>query len=499
MRETIRRHRSAHRPAAVAATVGVAAAMGAILLSGPWDAGQREAERARAAVVADAPTGSRDTGTAGDRSGGSRPGEEPPVAAPSAGPVLEPLGPRVIDFFPGAEPTPADRDRGIAGNPAPVDPASVLDPLLDDPALGPDPAASVIDLADGRPLYTRNGDRSMAPASTVKAATAAAALHTLGPDHRLTTRVVLDPDRERVILVGGGDTGLGHRELGRLAARTAEALRERGIDAVGVGWDAGPGKAPSHHPIGVNHNIAPFTPLMVNGGRLDDSTTGPAPRSADPAADAAGAFVRLLKGEGVEVRGSSAAPRPVPGKAEEVAVHRSAPLAVLVEEMLTDSDNDMAESLARAVGEARGHGAGLAGATRGVTEALTDIGLPMDGVRVADGSGLDRSGRMTTDALVGLLGLAADPGRPELRTVLTGLPVAGFTGTLDSRYPDVGAGVVRAKTGTLTGVNALAGTVVDTEGRVLAFAFLTEGTVSATAAQDALDRAAAALSRCGCG
>ncbi|MBB0232722.1 D-alanyl-D-alanine carboxypeptidase, partial [Streptomyces calidiresistens] len=134
-----------------------------------------------------------------------------------------------------------------------------------------------------------------------------------------------------------------------------------------------------------------------------------------------------------------------------------------------------------------------------VTEALADLGLPMDGVRVVDGSGLDRSGRMTTDSLVGLLALAADPARPELRPVLTGLPVAGFTGTLDSRYPDVGAGVVRAKTGTLTGVNALAGTVVDSDGRVLAFAFLTEGTASATAAQNALDRAAAALSRCGCG
>ncbi|WP_182660922.1 D-alanyl-D-alanine carboxypeptidase, partial [Streptomyces calidiresistens] len=364
MRETIRRHRSAHRPAAVAAAVGVAAALGAIVLSGPWDAGQREAERVRAVAAAGTPTGSRDTGTTGDRSGGSGPGEEP-VAAPSAGPVLDPLGPRVIDFLPGTEPTPADRDRGVAGNPAPIDPASVLDPLLDDPALGTAPAATVIDLADGRPLYARNGDRSMAPASTVKAATAAAALHTLGPDHRLTTRVVLDPDRERVILVGGGDTGLTHRELGRLAARTAEALGTRGIGAVGVGWDPGPGGAPSHHSIGVNHNIAPFTPLMVNGGRLDDSTTGPAPRSADPAADAAGAFVRLLKEEGVEVRGSSAAPRAVPGKAEELAVHRSAPLSVLIEEMLTESDNDMAEALARAVGEARGHGDGRGGAARG--------------------------------------------------------------------------------------------------------------------------------------
>ena len=58
--------------------------------------------------------------------------------------------------------------------------------------------------------------------------------------------------------------------------------------------------------------------------------------------------------------------------------------------------------------------------------------------------------------------------------------MAGFTGTLRARYPSdaTGTGIVRAKTGTLTGVNTLAGTVVDADGRLLAFAFLATETDS---------------------
>ncbi len=99
----------------------------------------------------------------------------------------------------------------------------------------------------------------------------------------------------------------------------------------------------------------------------------------------------------------------------------------------------------------------------------------MCGAAFKDGSGLNRDDRLTADLLTALLAKAADPAHPELRPVLTGLPVGGFTGTLPSRYADGAAGVVRAKTGTLTGVNTLAGTVVDQDGRLLAFAFLAIG------------------------
>ena len=78
---------------------------------------------------------------------------------------------------------------------------------------------------------------------------------------------------------------------------------------------------------------------------------------------------------------------------------------------------------------------------------------------------------------------------PRLRPLASYLPVAGGDGTLYERYGDSAAkGYVRAKTGTLTGVSALAGTAQGNSGRVYAFAFLVnDGDIlAARKAQDAL-------------
>lgn len=169
--------------------------------------------------------------------------------------------------------------------------------------------------------------------------------------------------------------------------------------------------------------------------------------------------------------------------------------------MLTNSDNDIAEAMARQVAVATGRKASFGGGAAAIDAQLRKLGLPLAGAHFTDGSGLNRDDRLTADLLTALLVKAGDPARPELRPVLTGLPVAGFTGTLTDRYSgdSAGPGVVRAKTGTLTGVNTLAGTVVDADGRLLAFAFLASGTSDPMAAQSALDGAASALAGCGCG
>ncbi|WP_181790029.1 D-alanyl-D-alanine carboxypeptidase/D-alanyl-D-alanine endopeptidase, partial [Streptomyces phytophilus] len=213
------------------------------------------------------------------------------------------------------------------------------------------------------------------------------------------------------------------------------------------------------------------------------------------------------------IRGSSAGSRPkaarVPEKADELAATYSAPLADLTERMLTYSDNDLGEALARQTAIAVGRDASFEGAGRAVAGQLKKLGLPVRGARFADGSGISRGNKVSADLLARLLVTAADQDRPELRSLLTGLPVAGFNGTLRDRYGDGGdaedvggtsaaRGVVRAKTGTLTGVNSLAGTVVDADGRLLAFAFFTMDATDRTGAGDALDRMAAAVAGCGC-
>ena len=87
--------------------------------------------------------------------------------------------------------------------------------------------------------------------------------------------------------------------------------------------------------------------------------------------------------------------------------------------------------------------------------------------------------------------------------MFSGLPVAGWSGTLHTRFtaPAVSQsarGVVRAKTGSLSGVNTLAGVLLTKDGRLLAFAIMAVGAGNAYAARGALDRVAARLVSCGC-
>ncbi|MCZ9343901.1 D-alanyl-D-alanine carboxypeptidase, partial [Streptomyces sp. TRM76130] len=77
----------------------------------------------------------------------------------------------------------------------------------------------------------------------------------------------------------------------------------------------------------------------------DGSTSGPAPRESDPAAAAARTFADLLEQRGVEV--SPPGPSKATGRADTLATVSSPPLSALVERMLTNSDNDLAEALAR--------------------------------------------------------------------------------------------------------------------------------------------------------
>ncbi|WP_435297229.1 D-alanyl-D-alanine carboxypeptidase/D-alanyl-D-alanine endopeptidase [Streptomyces sp. YPW6] len=452
------------------AALGLVVAAGAVLAAGPWDNGQRKAERALAA--------------AGDRTGGAhhgRPTPDGPRPAPSAPAVLPALGTTTRD--------------------APRDPAALRDtlaPLIGAPELGDEVAASVVDTATGEQLYGRGATTPMTPASTIKIATATAALSVLGPDHRIATTAVLSPDSRTLTLVGGGDPTLSRAALRAMAADTAGALREEDRDSVRLRYDVSRYAGPVLHPIGPNENLAPVTALMVDEGRADDTDRGPAPRTDDPAGDAARTFAAALRKAGVEVTGAPGEARAA-DEARTVATHRSAPLSALVERTLTNSDNDLAEALARQTAIAKGESASFAGARRAVTNELKKLELPVAGARFADGSGLDREDRVTPALLTALLARVADPDRPGLRPVLTGLPVAGFSGTLGGRYaPDAdGTGLIRAKTGTLRGVNSLAGTVVDRRGRLLAFAFLASGSRHAAEAEPALDALATALAGTG--
>jgi D-alanyl-D-alanine carboxypeptidase/D-alanyl-D-alanine-endopeptidase (penicillin-binding protein 4) len=469
---------------AVSAGVGLVVALVAVAASGPWESGQRTAERAIAA--------SRDLSS--QASGRHRAAKVPEAAT-------APLASDVLTAATSSSGVPLPTRAGLAGT---------LAPLLDADGLGPVRTAVVLDAATGRTVYGYGAAKAGTPASTTKIATAVAALSLLGPDHTFTTSVVADRNADRITLVGGGDPTLTARaeagggydaaSLRKLADDTARGLLTKGETKVRLTYDTSLYSGPSVHPIGHNDNLAPVTALMADEGRADGSTyKGPASRSWDPAQSAANSFAALLEDRGIKVTGTPSAGKASGGELAEV---QSVPLSDLVERMLTNSDNDIAEALARQAAIASGRPASFAGGAQAIAAALKHLGVDLTGARFTDGSGLNHSDALSAQQLAGLLVLAGSSHHPELRSVLTGLPVAAFSGSLTNRFSSgvrrVGAGFVRAKTGTLTGVNALAGTVVDADGRLLTFAFLTSGTTDPTAAVSSLDRLAAAVANCGC-
>jgi D-alanyl-D-alanine carboxypeptidase/D-alanyl-D-alanine-endopeptidase (penicillin-binding protein 4) len=175
----------------------------------------------------------------------------------------------------------------------------------------------------------------------------------------------------------------------------------------------------------------------------------------------------LLRAHGVEVVGASRSGE-APGDAAEVASLPSIPVSEIVAEMLRDSDNETAEAALKEVGHAEaGEGSWSAGA-RAATDLLAGAEVPLDGVSIVDGSGLSIENRLTCTALVDVLT------RPETGPVVRdGLAVAGETGTLAERWNGTAAeGRLRAKTGTLRNVTALAGEIDVRDGDTVTFAYV---------------------------
>jgi D-alanyl-D-alanine carboxypeptidase/D-alanyl-D-alanine-endopeptidase (penicillin-binding protein 4) len=388
-------------------------------------------------------------------------------------------------------------------------------------SLGSHVGLAVRDVATGKLLYGKSADTTYAPASTTKIVTVAAALQAFGPQHRFSTTVVQGTQPGTIVLVGGGDPLLAtkdawsHRNeasadrrfpvpamIDDLAAETAKQLKAGGLTEVELRVDDTlfeEAVSPEWESTYISSGVAArVMALWVNEGRLDWPANQP--RATDPALSAAAAFVSALEDRGIQVGGDPQRST-APANAKPIAAVSSPTLADISEHVLMSSDNDGAEVLAHQVAVARKQPATFAGASAAISEVLKPLGVSASELVLHDGSGLARSNRMSPQVLTQVLALAASSDHPRLRPVLTGLPVAAFSGTLDDRFDSdsasPGAGVVRAKTGTLSGISTLAGVVTTKDGDLLAFAVMADQRDGF--AEPALDRVAAKLATCGCG
>lgn len=375
--------------------------------------------------------------------------------------------------------------------------------------------------------------------------------------------VALVAGGDNLLSAGAGDPGavVGQAGLGDLARATAQALGTRSTP-VRVVLDDSFGRGPALAPGWERADVAlGLTGPVAMLGLATDRAVPYRPATSDPALLATATFAQALSAAGVTVQGRPTRLRTAaPAGAIELAAVHSAPVADVLALSLDDSDNDLTESVSRWACARAGAPTTFAGCAGWITARMADAGLAVAAVTLSDTSGLSGGTRVPASVVAAAVALGAAPdgpptavwppastatggstasatdapapgaeagaeageqraaeasppppagdgvdrGRAQLAQVLAQLPVAGLTGTLADRFhappARAGVGVVRAKTGTLTGVGSLAGTVVDAQGRLLVFALLADRVPpgGTTAARLTLDRLAATLAACGC-
>jgi D-alanyl-D-alanine carboxypeptidase/D-alanyl-D-alanine-endopeptidase (penicillin-binding protein 4) len=352
-------------------------------------------------------------------------------------------------------------------------------------------SGTVIDAASNAYIWGKNSNSYRLPASTNKLVTATNALTVFGPDKRWTTQVRAGSRAEHVILVGAGDPSLSSTSLEAMARTTAAALLAQKITAAKVYVDDDVFPTPTLA-YGWKASYVPDSIAPVRGLVRDQRNT------TDTSADAGAYFRDRLKAHGVTGAVYSGRANAASG-ARVIASSTGSSLASIVQSMLLNSDNEVAEALHKLVGRQLGFGATWAGARTAQAQELAAQNLRSG--NLYDGSGLSRADRITTAQQVQILDRAVHPGtQATLWPLKGGLPTAGRTGTLASRFTTAASkcavGRVFAKTGTLSDVVSLAGWTTGADGRVKVFAFLVNGKTSSKTLMQNVDMLAATVTGC---
>lgn len=362
--------------------------------------------------------------------------------------------------------------------------------------IGTDYSVAVAD-ADGTVVAGRSEDQAREPASTLKTLTSLAAATALDMGSTLDTRtylsqpkgstatVTLKGDGDMLLSSGDSDTSHvnGRAGLGTLAKETAQALKQRGLTTVRLVYDdslfgsvRSPSSIATNNPDGLYYT--PVSSMAVDGGRQWPSGQKPSDPddfeaypvlSTTTAADAAATFAARLREQGITVTGSPTSGT-VPDGLSSIASVSSATLGEVMAFMLRHSDNTLAEEFGRLTALKLGTGNSPQGATTAVKQRLTALGVTTKGLSMADCSGLSPGSRVTVRTLASVQ--ATILRTPAASAAGEGLSAAGLVGTAKSRFDSSVAGLIHAKTGSLSGVTSMTGTVLRSGGGILVFAVI---------------------------
>ncbi|GAA3337157.1 D-alanyl-D-alanine carboxypeptidase/D-alanyl-D-alanine-endopeptidase [Curtobacterium pusillum] len=367
----------------------------------------------------------------------------------------------------------------------------------------------VMNAKTGEVLFSRNGDKAAQTGSVMKTLTTATALAVLGGDHRIPTTVTKESGGA-IALVGHGDATLsaggatvypGAPTLGQLAQQVKAKLGNTPVTTIVTddtywndadAWD--PTWPVSERTIGYQPNV---TALMVDGDRANPGAAT-SPRSTDPVGRAGSLFRTALANAGVAGAANAQIVKRATTSTDTIASVSSQPVSTLIGQMIPNSDNTLAEMLARVSSKESGSNGSAASLTSVYEAALRSYGVDPSGIVIKDGSGESASNAVSPNFVAHLMVQVA-AGAKGLGTLANALPVSGQSGTLASRFTGANAvarGKVHAKTGWIDSANTLGGYIDAADGSRLTFAFYAIGS-SRAAALPALDAVTAATYSCG--
>lgn len=412
----------------------------------------------------------------------------------------------------------------VASTQAPVPTKAGLTAVLEEDAeakaLGNRVGVVVRDALTGETLYSHDGDRPITPASTAKLLTAAAVAQTADLSRVMTTKVVAGDRPGELVLVASGDTMLARGEgdptsvegragLADLARQVAASVEASGEGSYSLRLDMTYAHGERYPPTWAMADVA----AGYTQGVTMIGLAGQRPKPFDaspkfPEREVLKALGKELKAAGVEVEVDTSKKEwqtPAPQDAEVLGAVDSAPLGDVLALALDQSDNALTENVARQVAAAHGAGTSTAEVTDWVQQTLADAGIDLTGVTLKDSSGLSSGQKVPARVISDVMQLGITGSAQKMTSILAELPVAGLTGTLHDRFDTdesrSAAGLARAKTGTLTGTSALAGTTTTADGRLLTYVLLADRVPSTTGtlgARAVLDRMVADLTECGC-
>jgi serine-type D-Ala-D-Ala carboxypeptidase/endopeptidase (penicillin-binding protein 4) len=377
---------------------------------------------------------------------------------------------------------------------------------------------TVVKADTGEVLFDRNGSTPARTGSVMKVVTAAAALATVGPAFQITTNVVDGSTPGTIVLVGHGDPTLsaggpsvysGAPQLSDLAAQTVAnyAAKHPGVPITQVimdasywnpadKWDSSWKR--SEQTIGYHSEV---TALMVDGDRANPARAT-SPRSTDPIGRAGSAFrdALIAADPGGVVGSVTLTSGTALAGAAALGEVKSQPVSTLIAQMLPQSDNTLAEMLARIVSRGSGFNGSAASLQQAIPSALASgYGVDVSTMVIRDGSGLSDLNGVPSVTMAKFM-TQVWTGDKNLGIIRDSLPVAGKTGTLASRFTGdaaVARGSVTAKTGWIDTAYTLSGMITSSDGTRLTFAFYAIGDGIRDNAKAALDLLTAGVYGCG--